>query len=96
MPLHAMNRQYGVAMGGISATGREELALVLGGRRFVTPADVAAELSVDSTAATQRLARWAREGWVRRVRRGLYIGVPVDPSNPGAWSDDALMIAARV
>jgi predicted transcriptional regulator of viral defense system len=77
-------------------TGRGELTRVLGGRRFVTPADVAAELSVDSTAATQRLARRARGGWVRRVRRGLYIGVPVDASNPGAWSDEALVIAARV
>ena len=96
MSLQAMIRQYDVFVGGISATGREELALVLGGRRFVTPADVAAELHIDSTAATQRLARWARDGWVRRVRRGLYIGVPVEASNPRAWSDDALVIAARV
>ena len=88
--------QYHVAVGGISATGRKELALVLGGRRFVTPADVATELQIDATAATQRLARWARDGWVRRVRRGLYIGVPVEASNPHAWSDDALVIAARV
>lgn len=33
---------------------------------------------------------------MRRVRRGLYIGVPVEASNPRAWSDDALVIAARV
>ncbi|NQW73774.1 MAG: type IV toxin-antitoxin system AbiEi family antitoxin domain-containing protein, partial [Actinobacteria bacterium] len=66
--------QYDVIVGGISAIGREELARVLGGRRFVTPADVAAELTIESTAATQRLARWARDGWLRRVRRGLYIG----------------------
>jgi len=81
---------------GISATGRGELARVLNGRRFVTPADVVAELDVDSGAAAQRLARWARDGWVRRVRRGLYIGVPVDASNPQAWSDDALVVASRV
>ena len=96
MSPYTMIGQYDVLVGGISSTGREELARVLGGRRFVTPADVAAELNVDSTAATQRLARWARDGWLRRVRRGLYIGVPVDASNPGAWSDDALVIAARV
>lgn len=96
MFLKATIWRYDVAMGGISATGRQELALVLGGRRFVTPADVATELRIDSTAATQRLARWARDGWVRRVRRGLYIGVPVEASNPRAWSFDALVIAARV
>ena len=44
----------------------------------------------------KRLSRQAREGWVRKVRRGLYIGVPVDASNPAAWSEDALIVAARV
>lgn len=83
-------------MGGIATSGREELARVLRGRRFVTPADVVAELGLDSPSAAQRLARWAREGWLRRVRRGLYIGVPVDAPDPRSWSEDALVIAARV
>lgn len=69
---------------------------MLDGRRFVTPSDVADQLDVGAVAATQRLARWARDGWVRRVRRGLYIGVPVDAPSPHAWSDDALVIASRV
>src|SRR5580658_10318870 len=33
---------------------------------------------------------------MRRVRRGLYIGVPVDATAPAAWSEDALLVAARV
>jgi len=82
---------------GISAKGRAELAAVLAsGRRFVTSADVASALGLDADAAAKRLSRWARDGWVRRVRRGLYIGVPVDASNPAAWSEDALIVAARV
>jgi predicted transcriptional regulator of viral defense system len=82
---------------GITAKGRAELAAVLAsGRRFVTPTDVASALGLDPDAAAKRLSRWARDGWVRRVRRGLYIGVPVDASNPAAWSEDALVVAARV
>jgi predicted transcriptional regulator of viral defense system len=82
---------------GISRQGRAELAAVLGsGKRFITPDDVAGALGVGPGAAAARLSRWAREGWLRRVRRGLYIGVPADAADPGAWSEDALVVAAAV
>jgi predicted transcriptional regulator of viral defense system len=82
---------------GISRSGRADLAAVLGsGKRFVTPADVVDALGVDPDTAAKRLSRWAEDGWVRRVRRGLYIGVPVDAADPAAWSEDALLTAAAV
>jgi len=82
---------------GISGRGRAELAEVLGsGRRFVTPTDVVEALGVDADTAAKKLSRWAADGWVRRVRRGLYIGIPVDAANPSAWSEDALVVAAHV
>ncbi len=82
---------------GISGRGRSELARALGvGRRFLRPSDVAAALNTDPETAAKKLARWADDGWVRRVRRGLYIGVPVEAANPGAWSEDALVVAAEV
>jgi predicted transcriptional regulator of viral defense system len=82
---------------GISGRGRAELARVLGfGRRFITPADVVGTLDVDADTAAKKLARWAEDGWVRRVRRGLYIGVPVEATNPAAWSEDTLLVASEV
>lgn len=82
---------------GISARGRAELVMVLGaGRRFITPTDVAEALGGDTDTAAKKLSRWAKDGWVRRVRRGLYIGVPVDAANPSAWSEDALVVATEV
>jgi predicted transcriptional regulator of viral defense system len=82
---------------GISRQGRTELTAVLGsGKRFVTTDDVAVALGIDHDVAADRLSRWAKEGWVRRVRRGLYIGVPADAADPGAWSEDALVVAAAV
>jgi len=82
---------------GISREGRAELTAVLGsGKRFVTPENVAVALGIDHAAATARLSRWAKQGWVRRVRRGLYIGVPADAADPGAWSEDALVVADAV
>ena len=81
---------------GISGKGRTELAQVLGARRFITPAEVAEALSIDADTAAKKLSRWAEDGWVRRVRRGLYIGVPVDTTNPAAWSEDSLLVATAV
>jgi predicted transcriptional regulator of viral defense system len=82
---------------GISGSGRAELAAVLGsGKRFITPDSVVDSLAIDPEAAAKRLSRWAADGWVRRVRRGLYIGVPVDAQDPGAWSEDALLVATAV
>jgi predicted transcriptional regulator of viral defense system len=82
---------------GISGRSRAELAQVLAARsRFITPTDVVDALEVDPDTAAKKLARWAEDGWVRRVRRGLYIGVPVDATNPAAWSEDALVVATAV
>src|ERR1700689_1081308 len=86
-----------VQIAGISGRGRNELAQVLSTvGRFTTPTGVVDILDVDAETAAKKLARWAEDGWVRRVRRGLYIGVPVDATNPSAWSEDALLVAAEV
>jgi predicted transcriptional regulator of viral defense system len=82
---------------GISGRGRADLAQVLSvGRRFITPTDVVDILDVDADTAAKKLSRWAVDGWVRRVRRGLYIGDPFDATNPAAWSEDALLVASEV
>jgi predicted transcriptional regulator of viral defense system len=82
---------------GISPRGRAELATLLStGRRFVAPSDVVEALGVDAHTAAKKLSRWAAEGRLRRARRGLYIPVPVDATNPMAWSEDALVVADAV
>jgi predicted transcriptional regulator of viral defense system len=82
---------------GISGRGRAELAQVLAsGRRFITPADVEATIGADAETAAKKLARWAADGWLRRVMRGVYIRVPVEAANPAVWSEDALIVAAEI
>lgn len=86
-----------MAHSGISSTGRTELATVLsGGRRFVRPENVTAALDVNADEAAKKLSRWAAQGWLRRVRRGLYIGVPVEATHPASWAEDPLAVAAEV
>lgn len=83
--------------GGISERGRGELSRILaGGRRTLTPVDAASALGIDPAAAARRLARWTSNGWLRRVRRGLYVPVPVDVADPDSWSEDPLVLADAV
>ncbi len=84
-------------MAGISGESRAQLARVTAlGRTLVTVSDAAAALGVDRPEAAGRLARWAKQGWLRRVRRDLYIPVPVDAVDPNSWSADPLMLADAV
>ncbi len=84
-------------MAGISDSGRQELAAIIRpGTRLVSVDDVALALNIDHVAATQRLARWTRHRWLRRVRRGLYIPVPMHVQNPETWVEDSLVLADAV
>jgi predicted transcriptional regulator of viral defense system len=57
---------------------RARLATVLRkAREFVTVTDTCEALSIDRAAAAKLLARWHGQGWITRVRRGLYAPVPL-------------------
>lgn len=85
------------APGGISAASRRELAVLLGGgQRTVNVEDAARALGTSREAAAKRLAALASRGWLRRIRRGLYLAVPVDARHPGAWTDDPWYLADLV
>lgn len=49
-------------------------------RGLLTVDDVVSTLDVDRRRAAKLLARWAEQGWLKRVRRGIYAPVPVDSS----------------
>jgi predicted transcriptional regulator of viral defense system len=59
-------------------------------------ADAAAVLDLDAEH-TRRLLRYlARRGWLSRIRRGLYVAVPLDTRRPGEWVEDPWVVAERV
>ena len=51
---------------------------------------------MSQAAASRQLIRWAERGWLRRVRRDLYVPVPVDAPDPERWSEDPLYLADAV
>ena len=57
---------------------RERLALVLRqGGDLITIDDATAALGIGRTEAAKLLGRWQGQGWLLRVRRGLYAAVPL-------------------
>lgn len=76
---------------------RERLSRVLReARDLVTVDDVAEALGLDRASAAKTLARWSHQGWLKRVRRGLYMPVPLTASRAEHTIDDAWMLVPEL
>jgi len=62
----------------------------------ISVTDAAGILKVTSTDAAKMLSRWAKKGWLSRVRRGLYVRVPLESRTPDIPLEDPWMIADRL
>lgn len=63
------------------------------GARTVSVEHAAVALNTSRQQVARRLAGWASRGWLRRVKRGLYLAVPVDAPDPAGWSEDPWYLA---
>ena len=80
-------------------TGRRRKQLMLLHRAFHEPFDApraASVLDLDIKRTRRLLAALADSGWLARVRRGWYIGVPIEASAPGQWREDPWVVAATL
>jgi predicted transcriptional regulator of viral defense system len=59
-------------------------------------ADASRVLDLDPDRTRRLLGYLARRGWLSRVRRGLYVAVPLDTRRPGEWIEDPWVVAERV
>jgi len=65
----------------LTAKGRERLSAVLReAGDLISVSDAAGALRMERVGAAKLLARWQEQGWLRRVRRGLYAPVPLTSS----------------
>lgn len=58
--------------------------------------DAASILKVTSTDAAKMLSRWTKKGWLSRVRRGLYVRVPLESRTSDIPLEDPWIIAYRL
>jgi predicted transcriptional regulator of viral defense system len=82
---------------GLGKTDRQRLAaLIRGTKGTVSVTEAATVLKVSSTDAAKMLARWASKGWLSRVRRGLYVRVPLESRTADVPLEDPWVIANRL
>lgn len=84
-------------MTGLGKADRERLSAVLRGTKGTVSVDEAAKiLEMPSTSAAKLLSRWAKKGWLSRVRRGLYVPVPLESRTADIPLEDAWVIADKL
>lgn len=84
-------------LAGIGKSDRKQLTAVLRGTKgTVTVGDAARILKLPRTDAAKLLARWAQRGWLSRVRRGLYVPIPLEATSPDMPLEDPWLVAARL
>jgi predicted transcriptional regulator of viral defense system len=84
-------------IGGLSKSSRAKLAKVLRNTKGpISAADASRALNVKPTEATQLLAGWSARGWLTRVRRGLYVPVPLESSTADLAIEDTWVVADRL
>lgn len=82
---------------GIGKLDRERLAAILRGTKgTVLVAQAASILGVSATDAAKMLSRWHKKGWLSRVKRGLYVPVPLEASSANVSLEDPWQIAASL
>lgn len=84
-------------MNGLGKADRERLSAVLRGTKgTISVAEAADILEMPGTNTAKLLSRWAKKGWLSRVRRGLYISVPLESRTADIPLEDAWVIADKL
>ena len=82
---------------GLGKADRERLSAVLRATKgTVSVAQAAEVLRLPATPTAKLLARWAKAGWLSRVRRGLYVPVPLESRTSDVPLEDPWVIAAQL
>ena len=81
-------------LAGLGKLSRAQLAALLRQSTGTLSPEMAARvLALSRTEAAKLLSRWAAKGWLQRVRRGLYISVPLESERADSAPEDAWVIA---
>ena len=82
---------------GIGKIDRERIAAIIRSTKGTISVDEAAGiLNIGSTDAAKMLSRWAKKGWMSRVRRGLYIRIPLESRTADVPLEDPWLVAERL
>lgn len=84
-------------LAGIEQRSRNQLAeIVRKAGPTITIKEVTSILAISPLQAAKMMARWAEQGWLARIRQGLYAPVPLEARTVEDVIGDPWIIAARV
>ena len=82
---------------GIGKIDRARMAaLIRSTKGTISVKEAAGILNVSSTDVAKMLSRWAKKGWMSRVRRGLYVPVPLESRTADVAVEDPWLIVERL
>lgn len=85
------------ALSGLGKEDRKRLsAIVRGTKGTLSVKEVSNILKVSPTEAAKMLSRWAKKGWLSRVKRGLYIPIPLESRTAEIPLEDPWIVAERL
>jgi len=84
-------------MNGLGKADRARLSAVLRGTKgTISVAEATDILQLSASSTAKLLARWAKKGWLSRLRRGFYIPVPLESPTADIPLEDAWIIADKL
>lgn len=82
---------------GIGKLDRERITALLRGTRGTISIDEATKiLGMSREDTAKRLARWASKGWLSRIKRGIYVPVPLESATKNIALEDPWIVADRL
>lgn len=82
---------------GIGPLSRERLSKVLRfSKSVITVGHVSEVLNISNIESGKLLSLWAKKGWLYRIKRGIYISVPLESSDGEPAIEDPWIIADAV
>ncbi len=84
-------------LSGLGKIDRKRLSKIIRNTKgTISVPETASILDMPRSNAAKILARWAANGWVSRVRRGMYVLVPLESQNTDVALEEPLVIAQRL
>lgn len=84
-------------LAGLRKASRLSLASLLrNSKGTITVEQAAVTLGIPSAKAAQLLARLSKQGWLSRIRRGLYVPIPIEAQSADVPIEDPWIIANRI
>lgn len=84
-------------LSGIGKSYRKKLSRVLENNYSVITAKLVSEtLGISVQESGRLLSRWNKSGWVRRIKRGTYIPIPLDSTTNKVIVDEPFLVADSI